>query len=506
MKKNEHFLEFLKISWFGVRICNFESKFSFFFFICNFIFFSIFLCFDGFPLFFIVFHGFPGFQVPRARKMKNKWKKMKTKWKFPRVFEDFLVRSENLQLWVQIFIFFSFATSFFFHFPLCLMVFHCFSLFFMAFLEFRCHGQGKWKNNGKKHDKKMKISSSFWRFPGSEWESATLSPNFHFFFHLQLHFFIIFLCFWWFSIVFHGFPGFQVPGARKMKKKWKKWKQMKKTWNKNENVFEFLKISWFGVRICNFESKFSCFFHLQLHVFSFSFVFDGFPLFFIVFHGFPGFQVPRARKMKKKWKKNMKISSSFWRFPGSEWESATLSPNFHFLFICNFMFFSFSFVFDGFPLFFMAFLDFRCHGQGKWKKHDKKMIKQWKNNEQFPRVFEDFLVRSENLQLWVQIFIFFHLQLHMFFIFLCFWWFSIVFHGFPGFQVPRERKMKNMIKKWSLKWKKNEVWNEKKWCLKWNKWSLEKQKTKKWKINENKKMIEKQNEKNEVTNENPNEK
>ena len=39
--------------------------------------------------------------------------------------------------------FFSFATSFVFHFPLFLMVFHCFSLFFMAFLDFRCHGQGK---------------------------------------------------------------------------------------------------------------------------------------------------------------------------------------------------------------------------------------------------------------------------------------------------------------------------------------------------------------------------
>jgi hypothetical protein len=32
-----------------------------------------------------------------------------------------------------------------------------------------------------------------------------------------------------------------------------------------------------------------------------------FPLFFIDFHGFPGFQVPRARKMIKK----MKISPSF---------------------------------------------------------------------------------------------------------------------------------------------------------------------------------------------------
>ena len=101
MEKNENFLEFLKISWFGVRICNFESKFSFFFFICNFIFFSFSFVFDGFPLFFIVFHGFPGFQVPRARKMKkndkNMIKKMKKNENFL-VFEDFLVRSENLQL------------------------------------------------------------------------------------------------------------------------------------------------------------------------------------------------------------------------------------------------------------------------------------------------------------------------------------------------------------------------------------------------------------------------
>ena len=97
------------------------------------------------------------------------------------------------------------------------------------------------------------------------------------------------------------------------------------------------------------------------------------------------------------------------------------------------------------------------------------MIKKWK----FPRVFEDFLVRSENLQLWVQIFIFFHLQLHFFVIFLCFWWFSIVFHCFSWFSwisgATGKENEKKMIKKWSLKWKKNEVWNEKKWCLKWKK-------------------------------------
>ena len=151
---------------------------------------------------------------------------MKKKWKFPRVFEDFLVRSENLQLWVQIFIFFSFATSLFFHVPLFLMVFHCLSLFSMAFLDFRCHGQGKWKKmikKWKKNEKKMKISSSFWRFPGSEWESATLSPNFHVFFicnFMFFSFFFVFDGFPLFFIVFHGFPGFPVPRARKMKKTW----------------------------------------------------------------------------------------------------------------------------------------------------------------------------------------------------------------------------------------------------------------------------------------------
>ena len=77
------------------------------------------------------------------------------------------------------------------------------------------------------------------------------------------------------------------------------------------------------------------------------------------------------------------------------------------------------------------------------------MIKKWK----IPRVFEDFLVRSENLQLWVQIFIFFSFS----FVFDCFPLFFIVFHGFPGFQVPRARKMKKMkfkMKKMKFEMKK----------------------------------------------------
>ena len=84
-----------------------------------------------------------------------------------------------------------------------------------------------------------------------------------------------------------------------------------------------------------------------------------------------------------------------------------------------------------------------------------------KKKRKFPRVFEDFLVRSENLQLWVQIFIFFHLQLHFFsfsFVFDGFPLFFIVFHGFPGFQVPRERKMKKMkfkMKKMKFEMKKD---------------------------------------------------
>ena len=207
-------------SFLFITFCHQTSFFSFatsFFSFATYFFFHFplfLMVFHCFPLFFIVFHGFPGFQVPRARKMKKTWKKNENFL----VFEDFLVRSENLQLWVQIFIFFFICNFIFLKFS---FVFDGFPLFFivlfMAFLDFRCHGQGKWKKNDKnmiKNDKKMK----------------------------------------------------------KMKK--------------NENFLEFLKISWFGVRICNFESKFSFFFHLQLHFFSFSFVFDGFPLFSIVFHCF----------------------------------------------------------------------------------------------------------------------------------------------------------------------------------------------------------------------------
>ena len=156
----------------------------------------------------------------------------------------------------------------------------------------------------------------------------------------------------------------------------------------------------------------------------------------------------------------MKISSSFWRFPGSEWESATLSPNFHFFFICNFMFFNFPLflmVFHCFSLIFMAFLDFRCHRQGKWRKDEKK----WKKHDKkwkFPRVFEDFLVRSENLQLWVQIFIFFSFATSCFFHFplflMVFHCFSLFFIAFLDFRCQGQgkwkkmKKMIKMIKKW----------------------------------------------------------
>ena len=223
----------------------------------------------------------------------------------------------------------------------------------MVFLDFRCHGKGKWKNN----EKKKKISSSFWRFPGSEWESATLSPNFHFFSFATsffFHFPLFLMVFHRFSLFFMVFLDFRCHGKGK--------------WKKNENFLEFLKISWFGVRICNFESKFS------------------------------------------------------------------------FFFICNFIFFHF-------PLFLMVF---HCFSWFSWisgatgKENEKK----WK----FPRVFEDFLVRSENLQLWVQIFIFFSFATSFFFIFLCFWWFSIVFHCFSWFSwisgATGKENEKKMIKKW----------------------------------------------------------
>ena len=383
----------------------------------------------------------------------------------------------------------------------------------------------------------MKISSSFWRFPGSEWESATLSPNFHFFFICDFICFFIFLCFWWFSIVFHCFSWLSwISGAtgkeneKKMKKQIKKWKK------KKENFLEFLKISWFEVRICNFESKFSFFFHLRLHFFSFSFVFDGFPLFFIVFHGFPGFQVPRARKMKKNDKKmkNKWKFPRFWRFPGSEWESATLSPNFHFFSFATSFFFHFPLfltVFHCFSLFFMAFLDFRCHGQGKWKKNEKTMKKikkkwkmkisssfwrfpgsEWESATLSPNfhffficnfiffslsfVFHCFswlswisgstgreMKKNENFREFLKISwfgvricnfeskfsFFFHLQLHFFFIFLCFWWFSIVFHCFSWFS-------------WisGATGKENEKKMIKQWSLKWKKMKFEMKKNDVW--------------------------
>ena len=141
----------------------------------------------------------------------------------------------------------------------------------------------------------MNISSSFWRFPGSEWKSATLSPNFHFCF--STYCFSIFLCFWWFSIVFHWFSWFSWISAATGTENEKK---MIKNDKKINISLSFVKISRFGVRIFNFESRFSCFIHVQLHFFFIFLCFWWFSIvFFIDFHGFPGFQVTWARKMKK---------------------------------------------------------------------------------------------------------------------------------------------------------------------------------------------------------------
>ena len=152
----------------------------------------------------------------------------------------------------------------------------------------------------------MKISPSFWRFPGSEWESATLSPNFHFF-HLQLHFFSFFLCFWWFSIVFHWFSWFcWISGATGKENEKKHHKKMKIS----SSFWKFPGSEWESATLSpNFH-----FFHLQLHFFSFSFVFDGLPFFCVDFHGFPGFQVPRARNMKK-----MKFEMKKWCLKWKKW-------------------------------------------------------------------------------------------------------------------------------------------------------------------------------------------
>ena len=340
-------------------------------------------------------------------------------WRFPGSEWESATLSPNFH-------FFFICNFIFFHFPLFLMVFHCFS-----WLSWISGATGK--ENEKKKITNMKKNENFLEFLKISWFGVRIcnfESKFSFFFHLQLHFFFIFLCFWWFSIVFHwAFLDFRCHGQGKWKKNEKNMIKKKK----NENFLEFLKISWFGVRICNFESKFSFFFHLQLHFF---FIFLCFWWFSIVFHCFSWLSwisgatgKENEKKMKKKWK-----------FPRVFEDFLVRSENLQ-LWVQIFIFFSFAtsfffhfplflMVFHCFSLFFMAFLDFRCHGQGKWKKHDKTMIKKWKKNEKFPRVFEDFLVRSENLQLWVQIFIFFHLQLHFFFHFPLF---SMVFHCFSLF-------------------------------------------------------------------------
>ena len=199
---------------------------------------------------------------------------------------------------------------------------------------------------------------------------------------------------------------------------------------KNEIFLAFLKISCFGVRICNFESRFSCFFMCNFIFFSFSFVFDGFPLFFsLIFMVFLDFRWHGHGK----WKKWSKHDFKKWNFPRVfvkiSWVGVRIC-NFESRFSCFFhlqlhvfYFPLILMVFHCFSLICMVFLDFRCHGHGNLKKHDKAIIKKWK----FPRVFEDFLFWSENLQLWVQIFMFFFIFNFLFFHFPLF---LMVFHWF----------------------------------------------------------------------------
>ena len=199
MKKNENLDSKLQILTPNQEIFKNSRKFSFFLF---------------FFIFFFFFHFPCPWHLKSRKAMKNNEKQWKThqnkgKWKKNEVANE--KKNENLDS----------ATSFFFHFPLFLMVFHCFSLFFMAFLDFRCHGQGKWKNN----EKKLKKNENFLEFLKISWFGVRICN-----FESKFSFFI-FLCFWWFSIVFHCFSWLSwISGAmgkeneKKMIKKLKEWK------------------------------------------------------------------------------------------------------------------------------------------------------------------------------------------------------------------------------------------------------------------------------------------
>ena len=195
------------------------------------------MVFHCFSLIFMAFldfrcHG-QGKWKKNDKHMKKNDKQMIKTWKFPRVFEDFLVRSENLQLWVQIFTFFSFATSFFFHFPLFLMVFHCFS--WLSWISGATGKENEKKNikTWKKHDKKMIKNENFLVFEDFlvRSENLQLWVQIFIFFSFATSFFFIFLCFWWFSIVFHCFSWLSwISGATGKENEKKNDKKMKKTW------------------------------------------------------------------------------------------------------------------------------------------------------------------------------------------------------------------------------------------------------------------------------------
>ena len=454
---------------------------------------------------------------------KNMKLQMKKKWKFGLKVADSHSEPGNLQKLEEIFMFFSCFFSFFFSFSLPVAP------------EIQESHEKQWKTmenhqkqrKMKKHEvaneKNMKIWTQSCRF-SLRTRKSSKTRKFSFFFSFFVHVFHFFFIFFHFFIICFSFSLPVAPEIQEShEKQWKKMENHQKQRKMKKNEVANEKKWKFGLKVADSHSEPGNLQKLEEIFIFFSFVFHFFSFFSFFYHFlsfFFHFPCPchlKSRKAMKnnekqwktiknkgKWKKNEVANEKKWKFglkvADSHSEPGNLQKrgNFHVFFIF-FSFFSCFFIFFHFFFhFFIFFFIFLAHGTwnpgkpwktmknngkpSKTKENEKKMKLQMKKNENLDSKLQ---ILTPNQEIFKN-----SRKVSFFFIFFSFFYFFFIFlargtwnPGKPWKTMKNHQKQRKMKKKWSCKWKKNEVWwqkvmnkNEKmkfdgkRWWTKMKKW------------------------------------